>query len=156
MPALDRKFKIVCGNCGTSVTKINLSRHKSSCSGGALYCANCPNFSITSRDDLIYHIAKKHATPRMKITHNCKICFKQFSRFYALRQDKTSKHGIQMKSADFFTSITSLKMTTQTSKKNSKHVSISSLTLSLKKEDMVFSISPSQPSTTVWLTRNWI
>ena len=100
MPALDRNVKVTCGNCGTSVMKKHLSRHKSSCSGGTLYCANCPNFSTKSRDDLNYHIAKKHATPRAKNTHKCKICFKEFSGFYALRQHKTNEHGLQMKSAE--------------------------------------------------------
>ena len=101
MPALDRNVKVTCENCGTSVTKQKLSRHKSRCSGGTLYCAKCPNFSTESRDDLNYHFAKKHATPRVKTTHNCKICSKEFSGLYALRQHKTSEHGIQMKSAEF-------------------------------------------------------
>ena len=101
MPALDRNVKVTCGNCGTSVTRKHLSRQKSSCNGGTLYCANCPNFSTKSRDDLNYHIAKKHSTLRVKTTHKCKICFKEFSGFYALRQHKTSEHGIQMKSAEF-------------------------------------------------------
>ena len=100
MPALDQNVKVTCGNCGTSVRKLNLSRHKSRCSGGTLYCANCPNFSTKSRDDLNCHIAKKHATPPLKNAHKCKICFKEFSGFYALRQHKRSKHGLQMKSAE--------------------------------------------------------
>ena len=100
MPALDGNVKITCANGGTSVTKKHLSRHKSSCNGGTLYCANCPNFFTISRDDLNNHIAKKHATPRAKNTHKCKVCFKEFSGFYALRQHKTSKHGLQMKSAE--------------------------------------------------------
>ena len=101
MPALDRNVKVTCGNCGTSVTKKNLSRHKLSCSGGTLYCPKCPNFFTKSRDDLNYHIAKKHATPQVETTHKCKTCSKEFSGFYALRQHKTSEHGIQMKSPDF-------------------------------------------------------
>ena len=48
-----------------------------------------------------YHIAKKHATSQVKTTHKCKICFKEFSGIYALRQQKTSEHEIQMKSAKF-------------------------------------------------------
>ena len=40
-------------------------------------------------------------------------------------------------------------MTTQSSEENCKHVNISSLTLSLKKEDIVFSISLCPPSTTL-------
>ena len=82
------------------MTKKHLCRHKSSCSGGTLYCATCPNFSTKSRADLNYHIAKKHATPPLKNTHKCKICFEMFSGFYALRQHKTSEHGFQMKSAE--------------------------------------------------------
>ena len=101
MLALHRNVKVTCGNCGTSVTKQKLSRHKSRRSGGTLYYANCPNFSTKSRDDWNYHIAKKHATPRAKKTHKCKICFKEFSGFYALRQHKTNEHGLQMKSAEF-------------------------------------------------------
>ena len=100
MPALERSVKVTCGNCGTSVRKKHLSRHKSRCSGGTLYCANCPIFCTKSRDDLNYHIAKKHATPRAKNTHKCKICLKEFSGFYALRQHKTSEHGLQLKSAE--------------------------------------------------------
>ena len=58
MPALHRNVKLTCGNCGTSVKKNQLSVPKSRCSGGTLYCPNCPNFSTKSKDDLNYHIAK--------------------------------------------------------------------------------------------------
>ena len=101
MPSLDRNEKITCDKCGTQTTKKNIVRHKTRCSAGTLYCTQCPNFSTKSRDDLNYHIAKKHATPRVKNTHKCKICFKEFSGVYALRQHKTNKHGLQMKSAEF-------------------------------------------------------
>ena len=100
MPALNRKVKVTCGNCGASVTKQKLSRHKLRCRGGTLYCANCPNSSTKSRDDLYYHIAKEHATLRVKITYKCKFCFKEFYGFHALRQHTTNEHGIQMKSAE--------------------------------------------------------
>ena len=101
MPALDRNVKVTCENCGTSVTKKHLSRHKLSCNGGLWSCQKCPNFFTNSRDDMNYHIAKKHATPRVKTAQKCKICFKEFSGFYALRQHKTSEHGVQMNSPEF-------------------------------------------------------
>ena len=47
MPALDQNAKSTCGDCGTSVTKYNLSRHKARCSGGALFCANVPISLLT-------------------------------------------------------------------------------------------------------------
>ena len=101
MPALDRNIKVTCGTCGTSVTTKHPSRHKSCCSGGTLFFPTCPNFSTKSGDDLNYHIAKKHATHPLKSTQKCKVCFEEFSGFYALRQHKTSEHGIQIKSAEF-------------------------------------------------------
>ena len=100
MAALDRNVKVTCGNCGSSVTKQKLSRNKSWCSVGALYCSKCPSFSTKSRNDLDYYIAKKHATPGVKNTQKCKICFKEFSGFYAFRQHKTGEHRIQMKSGE--------------------------------------------------------
>ena len=91
MPALDRNDKVTCGNCGTLVTKKNLSRHKLCCSGGALYCPKCPEFSTKlsrfslSREDFYYQIAKKHSVPRPSITYKCKLCLAEFPGFYALR-----------------------------------------------------------------------
>ena len=96
MPALDRNVKVTCGDCGTSVTKYNLSRHKSRCSGGAFYCPKCPNFSTKSRDDLIYHFGKKRSVPRPTITYKCKLCHAEFPGFYALRQHKNTQHGTQI------------------------------------------------------------
>ena len=96
MPTLDRNDKVTCGNCGTSVTKINLSRHNSRCSGGTLYCPKCPNFSTKSRDDLNYHIAKQHSAARASITYQCKLCYAEFPGFCALRQHKDTQHGTQI------------------------------------------------------------
>ena len=86
----------LCGNCGKSVTKINLSRHKSRCSGGALYCPKRPNFSSKSKEDLNHHIANKHSVPRPSITYKCKHCHADFPGFYALRQHRNTQHGTKI------------------------------------------------------------
>ena len=99
MPALDRNVKVTCGNCGTSVTKQKLSPHKSRCSGGTLYCANCPNFSTKSRDDLNYHIAKKHSAAGPKNNHTCKECSTEFPSFYSLRHHKQCYHTAETTSS---------------------------------------------------------
>ena len=96
MPALDRKVQVTCENCGTSVIKYNLSRHKSRCSGGALYCSKGPNFSTKFQSALNYHIAKKHSVPRPPITYKCILCHAEFPGFYALRQHKITQHGTQI------------------------------------------------------------
>ena len=95
MPALDRNVKDTCDNCGTSVTKEHLSRHESRCSGGALYCPKCPNFSTESRVDLNYHIAKQQSVSGPSITYKCKLCHAEFPGFYVLRQHKSIQHGTQ-------------------------------------------------------------
>ena len=92
MPALDRNVKVTCGNCGTSVTKKNLSRHKLRCRGGTLYCTNCPIFSTTSRAHLNYHIAKKTQCSRSNNSHTCKECSIEFPSFYSLRHHKQRYH----------------------------------------------------------------
>ena len=96
MPALHRNVKFTCENCGTSVTKIDLSRHESRCSGGTLFCPKCPNFSTKSRDDLNYHIDKPHSAAGLSITYKCKVCHAEFPGFYALRQHKNTQHGTQI------------------------------------------------------------
>ena len=94
--ALDRNVKVTCGNWGTSVTKQKISRHKSRCSGGTLYCPKSPNFSTKSRDDLNYHIAKQHSAAGPSKTYKCKTCHAEFPGFYALRQHKNTQHGTQI------------------------------------------------------------
>ena len=96
MPALDRNVKYSCENCGTLVTKKNLSRHKSHCSDGTLYCPKCPNFSTKSRDELNYHIAKQHTAAVPSKTYKCKLCHAEFPGFCALRQHKNTQHGTQI------------------------------------------------------------
>ena len=71
-------------------------RHKKRCSAGTLYCTQCPNLFTKSRDDLNYHIAKKHSVPRSSIIYKCKLCHAEFPGFYALRQHKNTQHGTQI------------------------------------------------------------
>ena len=68
MPSLNRYEKVKCENCGIQITKINLARHKKSCSAGTLCCTQCPNFFTKSQNGLKYHIAKKHSAPKPDVT----------------------------------------------------------------------------------------
>ena len=96
MPSLDRYEKVECENCGTQTTKLNLARQKKSCSAGTLYCTHCPNFSTKSQNDLNYHIAKKHSTPKPDVTFKCTLCYQEFLGFYALCQHRNTQHGMQI------------------------------------------------------------
>ena len=51
-----------------------------------------PNFFTKSRDDLKYHIAKKHSAAGPKNNHTCKDCSIEFPSFYSLRHHKQRYH----------------------------------------------------------------
>ena len=93
MPSSNRYEKVICQNCGTQTTKLNLTRHKKSYSAGTLYCVQCPNFSIKPQNILNYHFAKKHSVPSPSKTYKCKLCHAEFPGFYALRQHKNTQYG---------------------------------------------------------------
>ena len=96
MPALNRNEKVTCENCGVQITKLNLARHNKHCSAGTLYCAQCPNFSTLSQDDLNSYIAKQHGKAGPSKTYKSKLCYAEFPGFYALRQHKNTQHGKQI------------------------------------------------------------
>ena len=81
MPSLYRYEKVECENCGTQTTKLNLERHKKSCSVGTLFCTQCHNFCTKSQIDLIYHIAVKHSAQKLDDTFKCKLCYQEFPGF---------------------------------------------------------------------------
>ena len=99
MPSLNRYEKVTYENCGTQTTKLNLVRHKESCSAGTLYCTQCPKFSTKSQNHLNYHIAKKHSAPKFDVKFKCKLCYQEFPGFYALRQYRNTQHGMRIGSA---------------------------------------------------------
>ena len=96
MPSLNRNEKVTFKKCGTQITKLNLARHKKSCSAGTLYCTQCPNFLTKSQNDLRNHIAKKRSIPKLDVTFKCTLCYQEFSRFYALRQHRNTHHVMQI------------------------------------------------------------
>ena len=100
MFSINRYEKVLCENCGTQTTKLNLARHKKSCSACTLYCTRCPNFSTKSKSGLIYHIAKKDSAPKAVVTLKCKLCYQECSGFYAERQHKNTQHGFPIKTAN--------------------------------------------------------
>ena len=60
---------------------------------GTLFCPNCPNFSTKSKDELNYHLAKKHAPPNVDALNKCKDCGEEFLSYYSWRLHRIEKHG---------------------------------------------------------------
>ena len=99
MPTLERNVNITCGNCGTPVKKLNLSRHKLLCSGWILNSPKGLNFSSKSRDELNYHFAKNYSAAGPKNNHTCKECSIEFPSFYSLRHHKQRYHTAETTSS---------------------------------------------------------
>ena len=85
IPSLNRYEKVTRENCGTQTTKLNLARHKKSCSAGN----QCPKFFTKSQNALNYHIAKKHSIPKPDITFKCKFVMQNFPAFMLYVNTKT-------------------------------------------------------------------
>ena len=96
MLPLIRKEKVTSEKYGTQTTRNKIVRHEKRCSAGTLYCAQCPNFSTKSQDDLKYHIARKHSAPKPDVTFKCKHSFKEFPGFYVLRHHRNTQHTMQI------------------------------------------------------------
>ena len=98
MPSSNRYEKVICENCGTQTTKLNLARLKKRWSAGTLYCTQCPNFSTKSQNDMNNQIPKKHSAPKLDVTFKCELCYQEFPGFYASRQHRNTQHGKQVRS----------------------------------------------------------
>ena len=98
MPTLTRYGKVTCESCGTQTTKPNLAFRKKRCSAGTLYHTQCSNFSRESHKDLNYLIAKKHSAAKLDVTFKFKLCYQDFSGFYASRQHRNTQHAMQIRS----------------------------------------------------------
>ena len=152
MPGLNRNNKTTCDKCGTQATLYDTRRDVQL---EQLLALKVPTFQQPLRLTWIITLLRNMQHLEWKLHTSVKFVSKSFLAF--MRCGNTKRVSMKFRWNQLnLTWKTSLKMTTQTSRKNSKHVNVSSLTLSLRKEDIVFSISPCQPSTTLWLIRNWI
>ena len=96
MPSLSGYEKVTCENSGSQNTKLNLMRHKKSCSADTMYCTQCPNFSTKTQTDLNYDIAKNHSATKFDVTFKCTLCQQEFPGFYALSQHRNTQQRMQI------------------------------------------------------------
>ena len=98
MPAKDRNLPVNCENCGKSVVKAHIARHRKTCMMGTLYCKkrNC-NFATKNAAELSYHIAKAHGAKVRNTLNKCVVCQKQFPSFYSLQLHRKTAHQANTK-----------------------------------------------------------
>ena len=72
MPALNSNEKVKCGDCRNSYVRAYANRHQKRC----------------ARQEINYHIAKKHAQPSLKQSTVCPSCEQEFPTYYSLQQHR--------------------------------------------------------------------
>ena len=150
-------IEVTRGNCGISLTKQNLSRHKLRCSGGTLYRSKCPEVSFNSRVDLNYHIAKKHSAAPKIITRikNAALSFQVFVPWdtsnNAITQEKLPPRARRR----ICKALRTQEMR-KSWRKGSSQVDISWVILNYKNGDIVCSILLSTTLQLRLSTKNWI
>ena len=97
MPSHDRNQQTTCNYYGKKVKKVNLSRHKKSCTSGTKSCPQCLNLSCKTQTEMDHHTATKHAIPSMIAKTKCNICEEEYPSLYSLQRHKKLVHGTTSK-----------------------------------------------------------
>ena len=76
------------------------ARHRKSCQAGIISRPDCKYFTY-NKQEMNYHITKKHVPSTSKQSTVCSSCGKQFPSYYSLQQHRRKEHGAnQGKSSD--------------------------------------------------------
>ena len=87
MPSLDRNEKVQCGDSGNMYVRQHAARHRKSCQAGLISCPDCKYFTY-NKQEMNYHVAKKHAPSTSKQSTVCSSCEKEFPSYYSLQQHR--------------------------------------------------------------------
>ena len=74
----------------------NAARHRKYCSKGVISCPDCKYFSF-KKQEMSYHMAKKHAQPSSKQSTVCPFCEQEFPSYYSLQQHRRKEHGAKQR-----------------------------------------------------------
>ena len=97
MPALNRNEKVKCEDCGNMYIRQNAARHLKLCEKQKEHkCPNC-DFYTESKEEMGYHVAKKHAESSPKQSTVCPSCEQQFPSYYSLQQHRRKEHGAKQR-----------------------------------------------------------
>ena len=98
MPALNRNEKVKCGDYGIffDVCQHAARYRKRSEKQKKTNCPNC-HFYTKSKEEMDYHVAKKHAEPSSKLSTVCPSCKQEFTSYYSLQQHRRREHGTKLR-----------------------------------------------------------
>ena len=93
MPALNRTEKVKCEKCGDEYRRSDAARYRKRCEKQEeRKCPNC-NFYTKSKEELGYHVAKKHAQPSSKQSTACPSCEQELPSYYSLQRHRRKEYG---------------------------------------------------------------
>ena len=97
MPALNKNEKIKCEKCGDDYRTSDAARHQRRCQHKDEHkCPNC-NFMCKKKQEMDYHVAKKHAERSSKQSTVCPSCEQEFPSYYSLQQHRRKEHGAKQR-----------------------------------------------------------
>ena len=97
MPALNRNEKVKCEECGQEYRRADNARHRKRCEKQKeRKCPNC-HFYTKSKEEMVYHVAKKHAQPSSKQSTVCPSCEQEFPSYYTIQQHRRKEHGAKQR-----------------------------------------------------------
>ena len=74
MPALNRNEKVKCGECGIMYVRQNAARHRKRYEKTEEHKYPKCHFYKKIKEEMDYHVAKKHAQPSSKKSTVCRSC----------------------------------------------------------------------------------
>ena len=73
------------------------ARHRKRCEKQKEHkCPNC-HFCTKSKEEMGYHVEKKHAQPSSKKSTVCSSCEQEFPSYYSLQQHRRKEHGTKQR-----------------------------------------------------------
>ena len=97
MPALNRNEKVKCEDCGNMFPRQNAARHQKRCEKQEENkCSKC-HFYTKNKDEMNYHVAKKHAPASSKQSTVYSSCVQEFPSYYSLQQHRRKEHGAKQR-----------------------------------------------------------
>ena len=77
MPSLNRNEKVQCWDCGNMYVCQHAARHRKSCQAGIISCPDCKYFTTYHKQEMKFHVTKKHTPSTSKQSTICSSCEKE-------------------------------------------------------------------------------
>ena len=86
-----------CEDCSQEYRRADAAKHRKRCEKQKEHkCPNC-HFYTKSKEEMDYHVAKKHAEPSSKQSTVCSSSEHELTSYYSLQQHRRKEHGAKQR-----------------------------------------------------------